>query len=184
MREGGAISSALPICFRQVIILERALDGVSKASLARFARRAQQLAGFRGEVNVLIAGNRRLQELNRVFRGKDRPTDVLSFPRNIEDGGGGDIAISADLARSNAGLYRHSASDELRILILHGMLHLAGHDHETDGGRMAKLEARLRSQLKLPGSLIERAASNGRKDLGSKRRSATRGKPSPRRRSR
>lgn len=183
MREGGAISSALPICFRHVIILERALDGVSAASLARFARRAQQLARCRGEVNVLISGNRRLRELNRAFRGKDRPTDVLSFPRNSEDGGG-DIAISADLARSNAASHRHSPSDELRILILHGMLHLAGHDHETDDGRMAKLEARLRSRLKLPSSLIERTASHGKQNLRSKKRSATRAKPAPRRSSR
>jgi probable rRNA maturation factor len=167
-----------------VIILERALEGVSAASLARFARRAQQLAGCRGEVNVLVAGNRRLQELNRAFRGKDLPTDVLSFPRNREDGSGGDIAISADLARSNAKLHRHSASDELRILILHGMLHLAGHDHETDGGRMAKIEARLRSQLKLPSSLIERAASSDGKDFRSKKRSAARIKPALRRSSR
>jgi len=144
-----------------VIILERVLDGVSAASLARFARRAQRLAGIRGEVNVLVAGNRRLRQLNRVFRGKDRPTDVLSFPRNGDQRnghGGGDIAVSADLARSNAARYRHSPSDELRILILHGMLHLAGLDHERDGGRMARLETRLRSQLRLPGSLIERAS--------------------------
>jgi probable rRNA maturation factor len=138
-----------------VIILERTVDGVSAAGLARFARRAQSLAGLRGDVNVLIAGNRRLQTLNRTFRGKDRPTDVLSFPRKSD--AGGDIAISADLARSNARLYGHSPKDEIRILILHGMLHLAGHDHETDGGRMATLESRLRSRLKLPTSLIERA---------------------------
>jgi len=141
--------------FNLVIILERTVDGVSATGLARFARRAQRLAGLRGDVNVLIAGNRRLQTLNRSFRGKDRPTDVLSFPR--KDDAGGDIAISADLARSNARLYGHTPKDEIRILILHGMLHLAGHDHETDGGRMARLESRLRSRLKLPTSLIERA---------------------------
>ena len=184
MREGGTIPQPSRFVFAHVIILERALQGVSAASLARFARRAQKLAGFRGEVNVLISGNRRLQELNRQFRGKDRPTDVLSFPTNGEDNAGGDIAISAELARSNAARYRHSSSDELRILILHGMLHLAGHDHETDGGRMAKLEARLRSQLKLPGSLIERAASDGRNDRRLKKRSAARRKPVPRRRPR
>jgi probable rRNA maturation factor len=173
---------ALPISFRHVIILERALKGVSAASLTWFARRAQKLAGCPGQVNVLIAGNRRLQELNRVFRGKNRPTDVLSF--TAQDENGGDIAISADLARSNAARFRHSASDELRILILHGMLHLAGHDHDTDGGRMAKLEARLRSRLKLPGSLIERAASNSEKAQRSKKRSVTRAQPAPRRRAR
>lgn len=151
------MNGALPICFRLVIILERTLQGVSAAGLARFARRAQQLAGCRGQVNVLIAGNRRLRALNRAFRGKDKPTDVLSFPGDRE---GGDIAISADLARRNARVYGHSTLNELRILILHGMLHLAGHDHERDGGRMARLESRLRSHLKLPASLIERAASD------------------------
>lgn len=156
------MNGALPICFRLVIILETTLQGVSAAGLARFARRAQQLVGCRGQVNVLIAGDRRLQALNRAFREKDKPTDVLSFPGEQE---GGDIAISADLARRNARVYGHSTLNELRILILHGMLHLAGHDHERDGGRMARLESRLRSQLRLPASLIERASSGQADDL-------------------
>ncbi len=130
------------------------MRGVSRPELERFARRAQKLARVGGAVDILIAGNRRLQELNRRFRRKNAPTDVLSFPR----ADGGDIAISAEIARRNAGRYGHSAPAELKILILHGMLHLAGHDHERDGGRMAGIEARLRAQLKLPGSLIGRAA--------------------------
>lgn len=153
-----------------MIILERELEEVSAASLARFARRAQKLTGVRGEVSVLVAGNRRLKTLNRTFRGKDRPTDVLSFPRSTDIKDGGDIAVSADIARQNATLYRHSHLDELRILILHGMLHLAGHDHETDGGQMAKLEARLRSQLRLPASLIQRASPSHRPNPALKKR--------------
>ncbi len=129
------------------------MRGVSGPELARYARRAQKLAGVTGTVDILVAGNRRLQELNRRFRRKNAPTDVLSFLRDQ----GGDIAISAEIARANAGRYGHSSAAELKILILHGMLHLAGHDHERDGGRMAAIEARLRAQLKLPGSLIHRA---------------------------
>lgn len=148
-----------------MIILEKAVKGVSATGLARFARRAQKLAGLSGEVNVLVAGNRRLQELNRRFRKKDLPTDVLSFAGD----GAGEIAISAELARRNAALYGHSAADELRILVLHGMLHLAGYDHETDNGRMAALESRLRVRLKLPGSLISRAISEPSHNFASSR---------------
>ena len=126
------------------------------AELDRFVRKAQSLTGFSGEVNVLITGNARVRELNRRFRRKNKPTDVLSFPR-VE---GGDIAISLDIARENAKQFGHSSTDELKVLVLHGMLHLAGYDHERDNGRMAAREARLRAQLKLPNSLIERSDSN------------------------
>lgn len=131
---------------------------VSTTQLQRFARRAQKLAEVQGEVDILIATNKRLRELNRRFRRKDKPTDVLSFPRPS----GGDIAISAQIARENAQHYGHSFANELKILVLHGMLHLAGYDHESDNGRMAHAEARLRSQLKLPASLIDRTPSNGK----------------------
>jgi probable rRNA maturation factor len=155
-----------------VIIFEKAVKGVSAAGLAQFARRAQNLAGFAGEVNILVSGNRRLQDLNRRFGKKDRPTDVLSFA----GAGIGDIAISAEMARQNADRYRHSVSDELKILLLHGMLHLAGYDHEADYGRMARREARLRAQLRLPGSLIARIPSSAgsHTHLARKRRQAPR----------
>ena len=141
------------------------MKGVNPAGLARFARQAQKLAEFSGEVNILVSGNRRLQELNRKFRHKNRPTDVLSF---LSDGVG-DIAISAEMARRNAGRYRHSLADELKILVLHGILHLAGHDHEVDNGGMAELENRLRARLKLPRSLIARASADHKKS-GTRRR--------------
>lgn len=136
-----------------MVIVEKKLDGVALAGLNRFVRRAQKLARVSGEIDILITGNRRVQELNRRFRRKNKPTDVLSFPRPE----GGDIAISADIARQNARHYGHGASEEVKILILHGMLHLAGYDHELDNGGMAKIEARLRRVLKLPASLIDRA---------------------------
>jgi probable rRNA maturation factor len=150
-----------------VIIFERVIEGVSRPALERFARKAQELTGVAGEVDVLIAGNRRLQQLNRHFRNKNRPTDVLSFPR-IE---GGDIAVSADMALANARRYRHPATQEIKILILHGMLHLAGYDHENDNGQMARKENKLRVQLKLPASLIDRAHTSKNALRGAGRRS-------------
>jgi probable rRNA maturation factor len=167
---------ALPDLFTQpVIIFEKRIDGVSRPGLERFARQAQKLSRAEGEVDILITGDRRLRELNRRFRRRDKPTDVLSFATNEE--GGGDIAISADYARRSARLYDHSPSDEMKILILHGMLHLAGHDHAVDQGQMARLEARLRQRLKLPRSLTERASST-------RTERAKRASPATRRRSR
>ena len=135
-----------------MIIVEASLDDVDEADLTRFARRAQKLAGVPGDVAVLITGNRQVRQLNRRFRRKDKPTDVLSFSR--EDGG--DIAISAQIATENARRYGHPRAEELKVLILHGMLHLAGYDHETDKGAMAAQESALRKKLKLPDSLIQR----------------------------
>jgi probable rRNA maturation factor len=145
-----------------MVIFEKAASaasasGTTRAQIQHFVRRAQTLAKVPGEVDVLISGSERLRQLNRRFRRKNKPTDVLSFPRPS----GGDIAISAQIARDNARLYGHSLADELKILVLHGMLHLAGYDHETDNGRMARVEARLRARLKLPASLIDRANSGG-----------------------
>jgi probable rRNA maturation factor len=149
-----------------MVIFETVISGasprsVSAAQLQRFARRAQKLAEVQGEVDILIATNKRLRDLNRRFRRKNKPTDVLSFPRSS----GGDIAISAQIALDNAQHYGHSLVSELKILVLHGMLHLAGYDHESDNGRMARVESRLRSQLKLPASLIDRTHTNGKSSL-------------------
>ena len=146
--------------FSSVIIFEKPADSAVKTELTRFARRARQLAGLSGDVAILITGNRQLRSLNRRFRHKDKATDVLSFPRASEVGedAGGDIAISADIAEENAERYGHKIVDELKILVLHGMLHLAGHDHEADNGEMAALELTLRARLKLPASLIDRAS--------------------------
>ena len=158
-----------------MIIFEKLVKGVSRAELQRFLGLAQRLAGVSGEVGVLIAGNQRLQELNRRFRRKNKPTDVLSFPR----ADGGDIAISAEIAHANALRYGHPETAELKILILHGMLHLAGHDHETDHGQMARLEARLRTRLKLPASLIDRTDSADRADSADRRTDSTPAKTAP-----
>jgi probable rRNA maturation factor len=126
--------------------------------LSRFLARARKAAGIDGDVTVLLADDTRLKQLNRAFRGKNKPTDVLSFPA-AENGEGvaGDLAISVETASRQAAEHGHSLEDELRVLILHGMLHLAGYDHEADSGEMREFEAELRARLKLPVGLIERA---------------------------
>jgi probable rRNA maturation factor len=121
-------------------------------------KRAAAAAGVRGQINVLITDNRELQSLNRRFRAKDQPTDVLSFPSGSSgvNGPAGDIAISAEMAAANGDRLGHSAAQEVKVLVLHGVLHLAGYDHERDHGAMGRKEARLRRTLKLPVGLVER----------------------------
>jgi probable rRNA maturation factor len=104
-----------------------------------------------------------LRSLNRRFRGKNKATDVLSFPADSTAPGvariAGDLAISVPTARRQATAQGHTLSTEIKVLILHGLLHLAGYDHEADSGQMAHLERRLRARLGLPQGLIERAAA-------------------------
>ena len=142
------------------MIVHSKVRGVSARALEQFAARAQRAAGVRGEVSVLVTSSAELRRLNCCFRGKNTVTDVLSF--SSAGGTAGDIAISAEVGERNARRLGHSAADEMKILILHGLLHLAGYDHETDGGAMARKEARLRRALGLPAALIERAADGTR----------------------
>jgi probable rRNA maturation factor len=116
----------------------------------------QRAIRLRGEVVIFITSSRQVQDMNRLYRGKDEPTDVLSFPSQSPKLIG-DIAISAEIAAANAAELGHSTETELRILILHGLLHLAGYDHETDRGEMRAREAKLRQQFGLPTGLIDRA---------------------------
>jgi len=106
-------------------------------------------------VACLITNDRELRELNRRFLRKDFPTDVLSFPSS--NGEPGELAISLDRAAAQAPGFGHSVEEELRVLMLHGLLHLAGMDHENDAGQMARAESRWRKRLKLPLGLVERA---------------------------
>ncbi|HEV7518866.1 MAG TPA: rRNA maturation RNase YbeY [Thermoanaerobaculia bacterium] len=97
-------------------------------------------------LGVRFASDREVRRVNRGFRGKDKPTDVLSFPGPAGDVDGhlGDILISLPTARRQAAAAGHPLERELRILLLHGVLHCLGHDHETDQGEMERLERRLR----------------------------------------
>jgi probable rRNA maturation factor len=141
-----------------MIIIRKAAPGISEPALARFALRARKAAGLRGQVNVVLTSSRDIRALNRRFRGKDEPTDVLSFPPVpvVADACAGDIVISTDIACRNARFYQHALAQELKILIVHGMLHLAGYDHESDRGGMARQEERLRRELGLSNGLIGR----------------------------
>ena len=119
-------------------------------------------ARARGEVAVALAGDAQVRALNRRYRRKDRPTDVLSFPVESPGGGLGDIVIATGVARRQAREAGHSAQTELRVLALHGLLHLLGYDHHDGDGRMARVEARLRRKGGLRAGLIERAARDSR----------------------
>ena len=151
---------ALPfVLYKKVILLEYDIDGVRERALALFAGRARRNLGLPKDVCIFITTNDHVRRLNRRHRGKDEPTDVLSFPPGIPRWSAGDIAISAPLAAANAAELGHSVETELKILILHGVLHLAGFDHERDNGEMQARELDLRKQFKLPLGLIERSHS-------------------------
>jgi len=146
-----------------LIIVKKKILGLSLVSLERFILRARKATRLLGKVNLLLTGNAEMRALNRQFRRKDKPTDVLSFPTDFKRDGrhaiAGEIAISADIACENAGRFGHSTAIEVKILALHGILHLAGFDHESDNGQMARKESALRRRLGLPSSLTERGAS-------------------------
>ncbi|MCC7417653.1 MAG: rRNA maturation RNase YbeY [Acidobacteria bacterium] len=132
-------------------------------------RLARWLAGVaparaRGAVAVAIVSDARVRALNRRYRRKDAATDVLSFPSEVGEGGKGvppflgDIVIARGVARRQARAAGHAEATELRVLALHGLLHLLGYDHARDEGRMRRVEARLRRKGGLREGLIERAA--------------------------
>ncbi len=129
------------------------------AWLSRVAPRAAS-----GDVTVAIVPDARVRALNRAYRAKDQATDVLSFPgpkfeaRSLKSAFLGDIVIARGVARRQARDAGHPEATEWRVLALHGLLHLLGYDHETDHGRMARVEARLRRAGGLPSGLIERGS--------------------------
>jgi len=149
---------------RNVVVLQKKVAGLSEAALDRFLLRARRAAGVRGSITVMVTGSAAMRALNRQFRGKNKTTDVLSFPSisglsraRVESAG--EIAISAEIAAENALRLGHPVAQEIKILTLHGILHLAGFDHERDNGQMARKEMKLRRALGLPAALIERTQS-------------------------
>ncbi len=159
---------------KSLVIIRKPVAGLSDTALAKFVARARSASQLKGAVNVLVTGNSELRSLNRRFRAKDQPTDVLSFPAGPGPANGlaGDIAISADIAKQNARRLGHSAALEVKILALHGVLHLVGYDHERDAGAMAGKEADLRRWLGLPPGLIERNGTMGRSTRSARRKAA------------
>ncbi|MFN8060824.1 MAG: rRNA maturation RNase YbeY [Vicinamibacterales bacterium] len=144
---------------------------VAAAGLVRWLARVAPRR-FAGRVAIALVADRTMRRFNREYRGLDHPTDVLSFPVDAgwRDGrraakaprtGGdvpllGDIAIATGVARRQARLHGHTYGTELRVLALHGLLHLVGYDHERDAGAMGMVEARLRRAGGLPAGLTER----------------------------
>ena len=145
-----------------MVIFEKRVSDLNELALRRFVTRARRAAGLKTAANVLITSSAAMKSLNRRFRGKNKPTDVLSFPADpsLIKSLAGEIAISAEIATRNARSLGHSAAEEIKILVLHGILHLRGYDHECDNGQMARREKQLRAKLRLPLGLIERAAAN------------------------
>ena len=142
-----------------MITIETPESALTARALAAFLRRARLATGLRGDVDVLLTTDATLRRLNREFRGKNKPTDVLSFssPPAFAGQHAGDLAISIETAARQAATYNHPLSAEIKILLLHGLLHLTGLDHETDQGEMATRESLLRAELRLPNTLIERS---------------------------
>jgi probable rRNA maturation factor len=146
---------------------------LGKRDLNRFLASVTEALGLTGEFSVLLTGDERLRELNLQFRGIDKATDVLSFPAlpeaanslpnsGLQSGHGGDLAISLETAAAQAQVHGHSLQVEVKILILHGLLHLAGYDHERDRGQMRRRETLLRKQFDLPSGLVERSQRGGK----------------------
>jgi probable rRNA maturation factor len=148
------------------LLFQVATPGLARRGVRGFAKRLDaEVAEGRGFC-CLIAGDAELRRLNRQFRGRDYPTDVLSFPAGSQVGDLrhdlrhlGEMAISYQTARRQAAEYGHGVDQEIEILMLHGLLHLLGMNHETDQGRMLSAEQKWRVRLGLPAGLIERVSA-------------------------
>ncbi len=139
---------------------------LKKREIGDFLAHAVAAAELPGAVSVLLTGDEEIRRLNREFRHKDKVTDVLSFPAAQLNGRvrlAGDVAISVETAAREAEKRQHPLTLELKVLVLHGVLHLAGWDHETDAGEMARKEEALRKRFGLAEGLIERVAVRGTK---------------------
>lgn len=138
-----------------------------KRELAGFVTAAANAAKLKGHVCVLLTTDVVIRDLNRRFRRKDKATDVLSFPAAEAFGKAaqiaGDLAISLETAARQAAAFKHPLETEVKILILHGILHLAGMDHEADTGEMARRESALRKRFELPAGLIQRSVKKAAK---------------------
>jgi probable rRNA maturation factor len=132
----------------EVVIIDRQRKRrIALPRLRRVVAGAARALEVGGEVALVLTGDRAVRSLNARYRGKDKPTDVLSFPGPGGEAGLGDIVISVDTAARNAKEYGRTLPQELDILALHGFLHVLGYDHETDDGTMDRLEKRLRRRL-------------------------------------
>jgi probable rRNA maturation factor len=154
-------------CQQSALLFEGTTPGLSRRALRAFLKRLQaEVAGGRAFF-CLITTDAELRRMNLEFRKRDYATDVLSFPvgqapglsSQVGDLPHGEIAISYDAARRQSLEFGHAVEQEIEILMLHGLLHLLGLDHETDGGRMLSAERKWRIRLGLPAGLIERVSA-------------------------
>jgi probable rRNA maturation factor len=134
------------------------LSVVEKRALGQFADVLCRRVADERPFVCLLADDAHLRRLNFSFLGNDYPTDVLSFPAFGSTNELGEIAISLERAAAQAAEFGHTPLDEVRILMLHGVLHLSGLDHESDNGQMAREEKRWRSEFSLPKTLLARAS--------------------------
>ncbi len=139
-----------------LVLFRRAPSRLDRRAIEGFAQALRERVTRGREFRCLITNDAALQRLNRQFLKKDYPTDVLSFPAAGVTGDLGEMAISAQRAAEQARGFGHSVEQEIRILMLHGILHLTGMDHERDNGAMARAEIAWRRRLGLPAGLIER----------------------------
>jgi probable rRNA maturation factor len=139
-----------------ILLFHSGTPGFSRLQARAFAKRLEAEVTLGRPFTCLIAGDAELRRLNRDFRRKDHATDVLSFPSKQSLGFLGDVAISFEHAKRQAAQYGHTVSREIEILMLHGVLHLLGFDHEKDRGQMARVESKWRAALGLPNGLIAR----------------------------
>ena len=140
----------------ELLLFARGTASLHRRPWRAFAEKLQQEVAEGRPFACLLTRDAQLERLNREFLHQDYATDVLSFPSGGRTGFLGEIAISIDRAKEQSEEQGHAIDDEIKILMLHGVLHLLGMDHETDRGRMARSENRWRKQFELPAGLIER----------------------------
>lgn len=136
--------------------------GLDRNGLERFAQNLHIRVAKGKEFHCLITGDADLRRWNRDFLQRDYATDVLSFPANDSSPTLGDMAISRHRAARQANEFGHTLNEELKLLMLHGVLHLTGLDHERDAGEMARIERGWRIKLGLSAALTERSAATGK----------------------
>ena len=139
-----------------IFLFRSAPRGLDRKRLRGFQHTLITLVTSGRSFTCLLTSDAELRRLNATFLGKDYPTDVLSFPSVEGEESLGELAVSAPRAKAQAAEFGHPVETELEILMLHGVLHLLGHDHENDRGAMRRLESRWRQTLGLPSGLIER----------------------------
>jgi probable rRNA maturation factor len=155
-------------------LVVRTKAALPRRRLLSFARTLSAEVAAGRSFTILLTGDADLRAWNRQFLGHDYPTDVLSFPQESPNQSVGEIAISVDRAAEQAAGHGHSLEAEIQVLMLHGVLHLIGMDHERDSGQMKRAERKWRRAFGLGEGLIERAARGPRRQSRASARTTSR----------